>query len=230
MDTRAARVSFGIAKLDRALGGGLPENSSNILFGTPGVGKSILCQRFMFEGIRRQDKCIFMTFDVRPDTILDSMRRFGWEPDGKIIFFDCFSHRIGAQSPSKYATTGLSDINQLGMIFEDILGPLNSSPKRLVIDSISTLFIYSDPDLVPKFLKDFLAKAVSEKTTVLMTVEEGIHDAQTVALLNYLADGMLEMKFEMDRRFLRIAKMRDTPVSREWMEYDIKAKKGIVMM
>lgn len=224
------RVPSGIPGLDRALAGGVPKNSSTILYGTPGVGKSILCQRFLFEGLKRGESCIFMTLDVRPDTILESMKRFGWNSQkrGEIIFFDCFSYRISTQAPAKFAATGLSDLNQLVMILEDILGTLKGRPKRLVIDSLSTLFLYSDPELAPKFLKDFLADAISENATVLMTVEEGIHDSQTVAMLNYLADGFIEMKFDMDRRFLKIAKMQKTEVRREWMEFDI-TKRGIAI-
>jgi circadian clock protein KaiC len=221
------RARFGIPKIDSTISGGLPANSSTLLYGTPGVGKSIVCQKFMYEGIKNGEKCIFMTFDVRPDTIVDSMKRFGWDPGNKITFFDCFSYRMGAQSPSKYAATGLSDLNQLGMIFEDIINALDGAQKRLVIDSLSTLLLYSDPELVPKFLKDFIATAIAEKTTILMTVEEGVHDSHLVSMLNYLSDGFIEMKFEMDKRFLRISKMRDTVVNREWKEYDI-TKKGIV--
>lgn len=229
MGVKINRISTGIPKLDEMLEGGFPENSSILLNGTPGVGKSILCQQFIEEGIRRGDCCIFLTFDVRPETICTSMSRFGWETKGKIIFFDCFSYRIGAQSSSRYAITGLSDINQLSMIFEDIMNDVGKGRKRIVVDSLSTLLLYSDAELTMKFLKDFIAGAISQKAAVLMTIEEGIHDEKTFAILNYMVDGLIELKFDMDKRFLRVSKMRDTLVSRTWAKFDI-VKKGIVLL
>ncbi len=222
-------VSLGIPKLDKILEGGFPENTSVLLYGTPGVGKSIFCQQFMHQGLKNNEKCIFLTFDVRPETIETSMSRFGWETKNKIVFFDCFSYRISNQSSSRYAITGLSDMNQLSMIFEDLLNDVGGDKKRIVVDSLSTLLLYSDPELSLKFLKDFIASATSQKATILFTIEEGIHDEKTVAILNYMAEGLIEMKFDMDKRLMRVSKMRDTAVSRTWLEFDI-TKKGIVLL
>ncbi len=223
------RFSTGISKLDKLLEGGFPESSSVLLNGTPGIGKSIFCQQFLYLGAKNNEKCIFLTFDVRPETILNSMARFGWETKNKIIFVDCFSYRIGDQSSSRYAITGLSDLNQLSMIFEDVLKDIGKGRKRIVVDSLSTLLLYSDPELTLKFLKDFIAAATSQKAAILMTIEEGIHDEKTLAILNYMTDGLIELKFDMDKRFLRIMKMRDTPTSRTWSEFDI-TKKGIELI
>lgn len=228
MAIKLNKVPTGIPKLDSMLEGGFPENSSVLLYGTPGVGKSIFCQQFLYEGLKNNEKCIFLTFDVRPETIETSMSRFGWDTANKIIFLDCFSYRIGTQSPSRYALTGLSDLNQLSMIFEDILNDTEKERKRIVVDSLSTLLLYSDPELSLKFLKDFIASAISQKSTILFTIEEGIHDEKTVAIVNYMSEGQIEMKFEMDKRLMRVTKMRDTAVSRSWSEFDI-TKKGIVM-
>lgn len=228
MVSYSKRITTGVLKLDKMLDGGFPENSSVLIDGTPGVGKSILCQQFINEGIKNNDKCIFITFDVRPETICSSMERFGWNVKNKITFFDCFSYRVGTPSSSRYAITGLSDLNQISMIFEDIINDIGKGKKRIVVDSLSTLLLYSDAELAKKFLKDFIATAVSEKAVILLTIEEGIHDEKTVAILNYLVDGLIEMKFDMDKRFVRIVKMRETSVNRKWSEFDI-TEKGIVL-
>lgn len=229
MAVKLNTVSTGIPRLDKMLEGGFPESTSVMLNGTPGVGKSIFCQQFMHEGLKNSENCIFVTFDVRPETICNSMARFGWETKNRIIFFDCFSYRIGTQSSSRYAITGLSDLNQLSMIFEDMMNDVGGEKKRIVVDSLSTLLLYSDPELVLTFLKDFIASATSQKAAILLTIEEGIHDSKTMAILNYMTEGLIDMKFEMDRRLMRVSKMRGTPVSRAWMEFDI-TKKGIALL
>lgn len=226
MASKILRAPSGIIKLDSALEGGFPQNSAVLLQGTPGVGKSILCQQFIYSGLKKDEKCIFITLDVRPETIMESMQRFGWISKNSIIFFDCFSYRISQQSISRYAISGLSDLNQMSMIFEDILKDVGDAPKRIVLDSISTLLLYSDPEFAPKFMKSFISTAIAQKSVMLITVEEGLHDAQTTAMLNYLSDGLIEMKFEMDKRLMRVSKMRNTMTSRAWIEYEI-TKKGI---
>lgn len=229
MSAKPNNISTGIPKLNEMIEGGFPESTSVLLYGTPGVGKSIFCQQFLYEGLKNNEKCIFLTFDVRPETIETSMSRFGWETKNKIIFLDCFSYRIGAQSSSRYALTGLSDLNQLSMIFDDIMSDGGKERKRIVVDSLSTLLLYTDPELSLKFLKDFIASAISQKSTLVFTIEEGIHDEKTVAILNYMAEGLIEMKFNMDKRMMRVAKMRGTAVSRSWAEFEV-TKKGIVII
>lgn len=44
------RVSTGVAGLDDILGGGFPPNSTILVTGGPGVGKTILCLQFLVKG------------------------------------------------------------------------------------------------------------------------------------------------------------------------------------
>ena len=39
--------------------------------------------------------------------------------------------------------------------------------------------------------------------------------------MSYLSDGVIEMKMEGPKRFMRITKMRGSSVPRDWLEYDI---------
>ncbi|MFH1126569.1 MAG: ATPase domain-containing protein [archaeon] len=222
------REQSGIKNLDKLIEGGFPKNAAILLIGPPGVGKSILCEQILNEGIRENEECIFVTFDSRPESIRQSMKRFGWNSDGKLTFLDCFSWRIGSGCNSMYAVDGLSNLNQLNMVFTDLLRDIGKKDKRLVADSISTLFLYSDPQMVPLFLQEFIAKSTSTDSTLFLTLEEGVHDIRIVSTLNFLADGLIEMKFEEDKRFLRISKMKDTRHQRIWVEYEI-TEEGIVL-
>ena len=222
------RESSGIKNFDKLIEGGFPKDSTILLVGPPGVGKSIFCEQVLNKGVEMKEKCIFVTFDTRPEAIRDSMARFGWRINGNLTFLDCFSWRIGSECNSVYAIDGLSDLNQLNMVFTDMLRDIGKRDKRLVADSISTLFLYSDPHMVPLFLHDFIAKSNSTDSTVFLTLEEGVHDNKVVSTLNFLTDGLIEMKFEEDKRFLRISKMKDTKHDRVWIEYEMTSH-GIVL-
>ncbi len=222
------REPSGIKHLDALIGGGFPKDSTILLIGPPGVGKSIFCEQVLNRGVEAKEKCIFVTFDTRPEAVRESMKHFGWRTNGDLTFLDCFSWRIGSGCNSMYAIDGLSDLNQLNMVFTDLLRDMGKSDKRLVADSISTLFLYSDPRMVPLFLHDFIAKSNSTDSTVFLTLEEGVHDSKIVSTLNFLTDGLIEMRFEEDKRYLRISKMKDTKHDRVWIEYEVTSH-GIVL-
>lgn len=222
------RELSGIKDFDKLIEGGFPANSTILLIGPPGVGKTIFCEQMLNKGIELGEKCIFVTFDTHPEIIKRSMKCFGWRTDADLTFLDCFSWRIGSGCNSMYAVDGLSDLNQLNMVFTDLLRDIGKESKRLVADSISTLFLYSDPQMVPLFLQDFIAKSNSSGSIVFLTLEEGVHDDKVVSTLNYLTDGLIEMRFEEDKRYLRVSKMRDTRHERVWIEYEI-THEGIVL-
>ena len=48
LDTRA---SFGLEKLDNAIGGGIPRGDSTLLIGPSGIGKTLLALRFIAAGL-----------------------------------------------------------------------------------------------------------------------------------------------------------------------------------
>ena len=59
---------------------------------------------------------------------------------------------------------------------------------------------------------------------MFLTLEEGVHDSKIVSTLNFLTDGLIEMKFEEDKRYLRISKMKDTKHDRVWIEYEVLSR------
>ena len=56
------RLTLGIPGLDAMLVGGVPKGSSTLIFGTPGVGKTMLGLHFLAEGARRGEPGLIATF------------------------------------------------------------------------------------------------------------------------------------------------------------------------
>ena len=48
LDPPVRRLTTGSRELDEILGGGIPENSINIIMGAPGSGKTTLVEEFIF--------------------------------------------------------------------------------------------------------------------------------------------------------------------------------------
>jgi non-specific serine/threonine protein kinase len=225
------RVKTGIVGLDKVLQGGFPANSSILLIGPPGCGKSTLCQQFVWEGLKDKQPTLFITLDVSPQEIRDNMKNFGWKVEDmkdKLKFIDAYSWRIG-ESKEEHTISNLGNINELNIAVSEVIKELDGSKiKRNVLDSISTLLLYADPGLVLKFIPVIIAKGKANGYTQLLILEEGVHDDKTVSMLNYQTDGMIEFKMEEDKRFLRISRMKATKVSRDWIKFDV-TNKGIVI-
>jgi circadian clock protein KaiC len=218
----------GIARLDKTLSGGFPENSTILLRGSPGTGKSTLCQQFLSKGIKSSQPGIYITLDASPDDILKNMKRFdGIEQhlgSRKIIFLDAYSWKVGGgkEEEWKRVLQGGLDINSLNVMLSDILKRLAEREKRSVFDSVSTLLLYIPADLVVRFIPILIAKCKQARSTQILILEEGVHDQEIVNTLSYLSDGVIEMKMEGPKRYMRITKMKGISCSHDWLEYEIE--------
>ena len=73
------RINTGIEGLDVLIEGGLPKNSITLVSGPPGGGKSIFCFQFLYDGIKKGEKCLFLTLDKKVENILIQARELGFD-------------------------------------------------------------------------------------------------------------------------------------------------------
>ena len=223
------RISTGIRKLDDMMGGGLPENSSILLKGPPGTGKTTLCQQFLYSGLQGSDKGFYITSDASPEDVMGMMSGFSWNIESylkakMLMFLDIYSWRTGGSREMawKKVIQGSPDIDTINVTLTELLEKLeNSHRTRGVFDSLSALLIYLPTELVIKFIPIFIAKSRKRESTNLLVLEEGVHDEKTVNTLNFLTDGLIETKMEGNSKFLRITRMKGTSCNGEWIEYDV---------
>ncbi|MDY6777393.1 MAG: ATPase domain-containing protein [Candidatus Nanohaloarchaea archaeon] len=218
------RETTGIDGLDDILEGGLPEGATVLLLGPPGVGKSTFVNQFMNTGLAQDQGGLYVTLDDAPDEVKSNALSFDWDFDSyedRFLFMDAYSWKLGEEVDSKYAIQGPSDLNQLNMTLTDALRDIGDVKKRVVIDSVSTLVIYTDVNSAVKFLQVASAKTKANDGVLLMTVEEGAQDDQDVSTLNYVADGVLKFKMEGDDRYVSVSRMSKTDHNRDWHQFEI---------
>jgi circadian clock protein KaiC len=75
--TEPPRMSFGIARLDQMLHGGVPASSVTMLLGPSGTGKTALGLQFLAEGARRGEPGVHFGFYERPQRLLVKSRQLG---------------------------------------------------------------------------------------------------------------------------------------------------------
>jgi hypothetical protein len=130
-DPPIERLTTGSRELDEILGGGIPENSINILMGEPGSGKTTLAEQFIFANADDEQRSIlYLTTLSEPlDKVIKYLQQFE--------FFD--AEKMGARI--QYDALGAElAANGVGALLPRLKKAIkSSSPKIIVIDSFKAI-------------------------------------------------------------------------------------------
>jgi circadian clock protein KaiC len=125
------RVTFGLRELDGLLGGGLTRQTSTLLAGSLGTGKTLLGLQFALEGVSRGEPVVFLSFRETGEQLMQKADTFGLgkrlstavSSSGGLVFQRWEPIEV---DPDHVATELLAALDQVGA-------------RRLVIDSIAEL-------------------------------------------------------------------------------------------
>lgn len=200
------RLPTGSAALDLVLGGGLPAGSLIVLAGAPGTGKTILAQQICFANATPDKKAIYYTTWSEPHEKLvrhlSPFRFFDPKALGHAVEFIHLADLTNT-------TTGGEGLGEVAA--EVVRKSFEARPAVVVIDSSKALHDVADERGFRKAIYD-LASQIGYSDAVLVFVgeysQEEIDDAAEFAV----ADGIISLTNEavgpMDRRWLRVLKMR----------------------
>ena len=212
--------STGIINLDKVTGGGFEKHSTNLLIGGSGNGKSVFAIQFLMDGIRRGEKCLYITFEERKEEFYENIKELGWdlakaEETGNFHFI--------AYTPDK-----IKDMLEEGG-GEIETKVLKEGIQRISIDSITAFMMLFNNDLQRREAILSLFKLLrSWACTSLLTHERDplVDKRSTSRVLEFESDSItllyyLRIKKERER-FLEIYKMRGSQHSKDIFSYIIE--------
>lgn len=220
------RVSTGIKNFDGVIEGGFEKNSTNLLVGGSGSGKTIFGAQFLIEGIKKGEKGLYITFEEKKEDFYTNMKDFGWdleklEKESKFIFLE--------YTPEKVKTM----LEEGGGSIESIV--LKEKISRIVIDSITSFELLFEEDIKKREAALELFNMLSKwNCTVLLTYEENpVWDKKVSSgTLEFEADSIILLYFvrtgKERKRYVEVLKMRGTKHSLEVYPFTIE-KQGIVV-
>lgn len=199
-------LSMGNERLDIVLNGGIPAKN-NVLFIAPSSKeRDIFLTQFIEAGIEDGDLGVYITTDKDPEYILKLSDKFKWRlreayKKNELKFIDCYSWTLGKEvnEVKDYGIiyvpgpNALNDISiSLSKIMEEIASP--GKNIRIVFNSVSTLLLYNNNDIVFKFLQITGARLKSLNSTTMFTIEDKMHDEKILSTLQHLTDALLRLE------------------------------------
>jgi circadian clock protein KaiC len=205
------RVQTGVPGLDPILGGGFLRENLYLLKGAAGSGKTSVALRFLIEGARQGDKCLYLGLSETRGQLGVVAEAFGWSLDGIEIHEMRRRGRSAAERES-YSVFSPSEV-ELEEISRELLEQVERvQPDRLVLDSLSEIrLLAADPFRYRRELLTLSDQIAGRATTALLldvdTQDSGSLVAET------LVSGVLQLDqlappYGGERRRLRVRKLR----------------------
>jgi len=204
------KAKTGIQGLDDVTYGGIPENRPTLVVGNVGTGKTVMAMEFIINGITKYDEPgVFMTFEEKTDELKMNMMSMGYDLDkfiseNKLYLERLHVDHIEIQETGRYNIDGL--FIRLGAAIEKV------KAKRVVLDSLDTLFTGLDDKILRSEFKRLFFWLKEKKVTTIITAEVGNVFLTRFGLEEIVADCVIELNCRVHNqiatRRLRIVKYR----------------------
>lgn len=213
------RMSTGIDGLDRMLGGGVIQGSTTGIFGTPGIGKTMLNLQFLGAGAMLGETGLHVTFHETEDELLAMSCRLDL-PYGDCLSNGCLTVKWQPsleRSPDGWAWSVLDAVDEI-------------HPNRLTIDAFTDVArMFAVPQRQTSFGVAFSNELRNRGVTTLVNLELDSFVSQTVDFpvqrISPMVDsGILMRSVELDsslRRVVSVMKHRQSWFDSTIREFDI---------
>jgi KaiC/GvpD/RAD55 family RecA-like ATPase len=224
-EEKIRRLSTGIEGLDLIIQGGLPKNSTTLVSGPPGGGKSIFCFQFLYSGVKNSEKCLFLTLDKKSEGLVIQAKNLGFDFQPAIennlikFLYLNVSKKFVYEKMTNEILQGEYD-----RIVLDSITPLSEMPiimrpsEENKIDSSMVNFedFPQDVSLPTRrlHLRYILSALESTNSTSIITSELPVGSSllSRDGISEFLADAVITLSLDptMNRRKITVMKMRNT--------------------
>jgi KaiC/GvpD/RAD55 family RecA-like ATPase len=190
------RVKSGVKGFDDLIGGGYPKGFAILVSGSPGCGKTIFGLHFLFDGMKKGEKCAYVTYSQSRKDLLDQAIQFGWDMKG-VDFVEV--------KPED---------------FMEVV--INKKYDRMVIDSLSSVAVMTR-DSLGNFMAKLKGMGCTALLISELPKESNWLSRDTIS--EFMCDGVVILKSVEAagevKNLLKVEKMRSTKIDKESHIYNI---------
>jgi circadian clock protein KaiC len=216
-----ARAATGVAGLDDILGGGLPSQRMYLVEGDPGAGKTTLSLQFLREGVRRGERCLYITLSESRQEIDAVAAAHGWSIDGIDIL------EVSTALPEDDNTIFVPGEAELGERTTEIMAAVERiQPTRIVLDSCTELRLLAQSPLRFRRQLMTLKGDLSKRgCTVILIDNPGSPEGDS--MLQSMVHGVIRLEqlaplFGAERRRMRVLKLREVAFRGGYHDFTIR--------
>jgi KaiC/GvpD/RAD55 family RecA-like ATPase len=223
--------TLGIKELDDVIGG-IRKGSNIMLIGPAMSQKEVILYNIMYHGTTINENAV-----ITVTTGESAAHIIEWFKENKMVLplsivgiIDCITKSMGGDASEtesiKYASSPV-DLTGIGVrisqFLEKFLVKKNIHKIQLHMNSLSTILMYSNIQTVFRFIHIFTGRIKEAGALGIFVMDSGMHDEHTINTLKQLFDGILEIKSEHDRNYIRIVGFSSKPTP--WFEYEVEGAK-----
>lgn len=179
LELQERKVKTGIPRFDDLLLGGMPIGSNIMIHGPPFIGKEVMANTFLMEGLRKGIPAIIVLTDKTPKDVRDEMRFImsgfeEYEKLGLVKYVDTFARAMGVDDadPHTIYIDRPDDHEKMAEAIESLARQFKEKHEyyRLLFRSVSTLIAYSDPNAAFRFLSPLCGRRKKDQAVSLFIV------------------------------------------------------------
>jgi len=224
-EEKIQRLSTGIEGLDLIIQGGLPKNSTTLVSGPPGGGKSIFCFQFLYNGVKNGERCLFLTLDKQSEGLLAQAKHLGFDFQpaiennlikflylniSKKFVYEKMTNEILQGSYDRIVLDSITPLSEMPIIMRP------SEEEKVDASMVNFEDFPQDVSLPTRrlHLRYILSALESTNSTSVITSElpVGSNLLSRDGISEFLADAVITLSLDptMNRRKLSVMKMRNT--------------------
>ena len=220
------KIKSGVYGLNAIMDGGINANSTTVVIGCSGAGKTTFATQFIRRGLEEGQEGVFVSLDENKEQIIKEAIEMGWTDildhvkNKSLVFIDAsgkdFSTFIKKELPS-------------------FVKRWEGADARIAIDPLTPVVWALKDRYEQRDVIGFMLKEMRKIGTVVATLEEhgkGDLSGPEVVIPMYLADNVIHLNYratEESSRYLKIVKARSTRHSDTYHRYVIVGGLGVVV-
>jgi len=180
-----------------------------LLVGPPGSGKSAFCEQAILQSLAVDRPIIYVTTDCDPSRVEKALRDRGlgeFEP-GVLNFVDAYNETVGLSVSDRPDTVraDCTSLSSIGIAISKLQERIGRKGVLLVFDSLTSPYLLSGPEIV-RFMRLTLSRFTGEGNSVLACFDEGSGKEEDVVTMMSIADGVIKIETEEDKRRMHVVK------------------------